>query len=152
MCTLVRNNDFPRTDRATDPFSRAGSTHAITPRQFVDDLKVLELNGVGSRALPNGVGLGSARRKTPQEFYDQKYFSQDAPTPRPAPTALPPGGKPSSSKLVSSSARRQQEQQQRPGAMDGLGGRTISSTSTGSSVAFVEREKEKKKKKGLFHF
>ncbi|THH29778.1 hypothetical protein EUX98_g4412 [Antrodiella citrinella] len=123
-----------------------GSTHTLTPRQFVDDLKVLELNGVGSRSLPNGLGPGSSRRKSPQEFYDQKYFTQDAPEPRAAPAPLPSTGK-SSNKLLSTG------KPQRPTATDGLGGRTMSSTSTGSSVAFADKgEKDKKKKKGLFHF
>ncbi|TCD69157.1 vacuolar sorting protein VPS33/slp1 [Steccherinum ochraceum] len=120
-----------------------GSTHAMTPRQFVDDLKVLDLNGVGSRALPNGLGPGSSHRKSPQEYYDQKYFTQDAPTPRPTASAPPQHSK-GGNKLVSSS---------RPSATDGMGGRTVSNTSTGTgSVSFTEREKEKKKKRGLFHF
>lgn len=129
-----------------------GSSHAVTPRQFVDDLKVLELIGSGSRALPNGVGVGSANRKTPQQYYDQKYFSQDAPAPRPAQSALPSNPKSGGHRLVS---RKQPESTQRPGATDGMGGRTISSSSTGttgSSVTFADREKEKKKKRGLFHF
>ncbi|KAH8075867.1 Sec1-like protein [Cristinia sonorae] len=139
-----------------------GSTHAVTPRQFVDDLKVLELNGVGSRALPNGVGLGSQRRKTPQEYYDQKYFIPDAAPSRAHPppaaaaaAALPSNPKSGSNKLVSSSARKQQqgqEQQHQQLRPEGMGGRTISASSAGSSLTFADKEKEKKKKKGLFHF
>ena len=37
-----------------------GSTHTLTPREFVDDLKVLELGGVGSRAAPNGLHFEKA--------------------------------------------------------------------------------------------
>ncbi|KAH9975721.1 ras opposite [Lactifluus volemus] len=58
-----------------------GSTHALTPRQFVDDLKVLEINGVGSHAAPNG--LRDFRGPRPyQAFYDERYFTRDAPLPR----------------------------------------------------------------------
>ena len=58
-----------------------GSTHTLTPRQFVDDLKVLDLSGVGSRALPNGLReLHSARPY--QAFYDERYFTRDAPPPQ----------------------------------------------------------------------
>jgi syntaxin-binding protein 1 len=58
-----------------------GSTHALTPRQFVDDLKVLEINGVGSHAAPNG--LRDFRGPRPyQAFYDERYFTREAPLPR----------------------------------------------------------------------
>jgi len=57
-----------------------GSTHALTPRQFVDDLKVLDLSGTGSRAVPNG--LRELQRPRPyQSFYDERYFTRDAPPP-----------------------------------------------------------------------
>jgi syntaxin-binding protein 1 len=62
-------------------FVNAGSTHALTPRQFTDDLKVLELSGVGSRAVPNG--LRELRGARPyQAFYDERYFTRDAPPPQ----------------------------------------------------------------------
>ncbi|KAI0272325.1 Sec1-like protein [Gloeopeniophorella convolvens] len=61
-----------------------GSTHALTPRQFVDDLKVLELGGAGSRALPNGLREPGAQRPY-QAFYDERYFTREAPAPAPAP-------------------------------------------------------------------
>ncbi|KAL5531405.1 hypothetical protein ACEPAG_4282 [Sanghuangporus baumii] len=59
-----------------------GSTHAITPESFMDDLKVLELQGVGSSAAPNGIGdaVGSDQR-----YYDQRYFQ---PEPAPPPRAM----------------------------------------------------------------
>ncbi|KAH9172950.1 Sec1-like protein [Lactarius sanguifluus] len=47
-----------------------GSTHALTPRQFVDDLKVLDLSGTGSRAIPNGLRELQGPRPY-QAFYDE---------------------------------------------------------------------------------
>ena len=58
-----------------------GSTHTLTPRQFIDDLKVLDLSGVGSRALPNGLREMNAARPY-QAFYDERYFTRDAPPPQ----------------------------------------------------------------------
>jgi syntaxin-binding protein 1 len=58
-----------------------GSTHTLTPRQFIDDLKVLDLSGVGSRALPNGLREMPAARPY-QAFYDERYFTRDAPPPQ----------------------------------------------------------------------
>ncbi|KAI0060698.1 Sec1-like snare protein [Artomyces pyxidatus] len=60
-----------------------GSTHTFTPRQFVDDLKVLELGGIGSRALPNGLKEGRGGKRPYQDYYDEKYFTRDAPAPTP---------------------------------------------------------------------
>jgi syntaxin-binding protein 1 len=57
---------------------RQGSTHVVTPRQFVDDLKVLELSGIGSRAVPNGLRELRAMRPY-QAFYDERYFTHDVP-------------------------------------------------------------------------
>jgi len=58
-----------------------GSTHTLTPRQFIDDLKVLDISGVGSRAAPNGLReLGATRPY--QAFYDERYFTRDAPPPQ----------------------------------------------------------------------
>ncbi|KAH8832694.1 Sec1-like protein [Flagelloscypha sp. PMI_526] len=63
-----------------------GSTHTITPRTFVDDLKVLDLEGRGSKALPNGLPQARGKQQRhPQEYYDTKYYTRDAPPPRPAP-------------------------------------------------------------------
>lgn len=52
----------------------------LTPRYFVDDLKVLDLSGVGSRAIPNGLRELHAPRPY-QAFYDERYFTRDAPPP-----------------------------------------------------------------------
>ncbi|KAG2157814.1 Sec1-like protein [Suillus bovinus] len=109
-----------------------GSTHAITPRNFVDDLKVIEIAGVGSRAVPNGVSLAGAHHSY-QEYYDEKYFTPDPPAPQRATMPVPKDSKHSASKLVKTPSSY--------------------STSSGSLIGSgtVEKE-EKKKKKGLFRF
>jgi syntaxin-binding protein 1 len=53
-----------------------GSTHAITPKHFLEDMRSLELAGIGSRAIPNGLRSGPGQRQF-QEFYDEKYFTRD---------------------------------------------------------------------------
>lgn len=53
----------------------------MTPRQFIDDLKVLECSGVGSRSVPNGLRELRATRPY-QAFYDERYFTRDAPRPQ----------------------------------------------------------------------
>ena len=110
-----------------------GSSHTITPRDFVDDLKVLELGGVGSKALPNGIGEGRGQRPF-QEFYDEIYFTRDAPKPQPAASPAP-------------QTRAQPGRSARPSP--------IPSYASGTSVMTTSSttgEKEKKKKRGLFHF
>ncbi|KAF7970947.1 hypothetical protein HWV62_22523 [Athelia sp. TMB] len=110
-----------------------GSTHTITPRQFVDDLKVLDLGGVGSKAVPNG--LPSVRGPRPfQEYYDEKFFTRDAPPPaRPAPPAAQP--------------RHDGHHLLRPSPQSSFTGSTnsVASSMTGG------KEKEKKKNK-FFRF
>jgi len=66
-----------------------GSTHTITPRHFIDDLKVLDLGGVGSRAIPNGIPEGRQEKRAFQEYYDEKYFTKDPPPRARAPATLP---------------------------------------------------------------
>ncbi|KAJ7464621.1 Sec1-like snare protein [Mycena latifolia] len=106
-----------------------GSTHTITPRQFINDLQVLELGGMGSKAIPNGLREGRGSRGF-QEFYDERYFTRDAPPPaRPAPAPAP--------------AR----QERRPAARPSPAESYASNTSMTPSAA-----EEKKKKKGLFRF
>ncbi|KAJ7117604.1 Sec1-like snare protein [Mycena epipterygia] len=108
-----------------------GSTHTITPRQFINDLQVLELGGMGSKAIPNGMKESRGGRSF-QEFYDDRYFTRDAPPPaRPAPAAAlaPP------------------RQERRPAA------RTSPAESFASNVSMTpSAQEEKKKKKGLFRF
>lgn len=103
-----------------------GSTHTITPRQFVDDLKVLELSGVGSRATPNGLRDPKEGRLL-QEYYDEKYFCKDPPT---APVAPP----------ISVSASK-----------SSADGSANPSTSSLYSIT-ASAEDKKKKKKGFFRF
>lgn len=111
----------------SSPLTCAGSTHAVTPRQFVDDLKVLEIAGVGSREVPNGLRDASEEERPLQEYYDAKYFCKEAPA---APVAPPV--KVSSSKSSANSSAN-------PDA------------SSLHSVATSVDEK-KKKKKGFFRF
>ncbi|KAJ6534642.1 Sec1-like snare protein [Mycena vulgaris] len=107
-----------------------GSTHTITPRQFINDLQVLELGGMGSKAIPNGLREGRGGRSF-QEFYDERYFTRDAPPPaRPAPATLAPP-----------------RQERRPAARTSPAESFASNTSMTPSVV-----EEKKKKKGLFRF
>lgn len=117
--------------------SMEGSTHVTTPRQFIDDLRVLELGGVGSRSIPNGIGPLLDKKRSPQEFYDQRYYSRDPPARAALPTQPAPStkGRPIRPSPVPSQAPSQSSQ--------------ISHTqSQGSSYG---EEKEKKKKR-FFHF
>jgi syntaxin-binding protein 1 len=93
----------------------------------VDDLKVLELSGVGSRTIPNGLREAKDEERAPQEYYDQKYFTKDAPTAPVAPrvNVAPPK----------------------------LDKKTASNPSVNSLNSMTPSMKEdKKKKKGFFHF
>ena len=111
-----------------------GSTHALTPRQFVDDLKVLDLSGTGSRAAPNGLRELQGRRPY-QAFYDERYFTRDAaPPPQQRP---PPMGK-------SVSARNASRRTPEPS----LSGSTLSvnSYTPPSSNGKDKAPKEKKKR------
>lgn len=66
-----------------------GSTHTITPKHFMEDLRSLELEGVGSRALPNGLRTRAGQRGF-QELYDERYFTKDQAPPKPQPQQQPP--------------------------------------------------------------
>jgi len=110
-----------------------GSTHALTPAHFIDDLKVLDLGGVGSRAIPNGLSEAKGQRPL-QAFYDEKYFTKDAPPPqRAAPEPAP-------------NARQELGRLHKP-SVPSFAGSTVSVNSTAS-----KDKEEKKKKRGLFHF
>ncbi|KAH7890774.1 Sec1-like protein [Phlebopus sp. FC_14] len=117
-----------------------GSTHTITPRHFVDDLKVLELGGVGSRAVPNGISVSNAHRSY-QEYYDEKYFTPDpSPPQRPALTVQnAKDTKGSGGKLTKPS----------PSSPYAASSTSVNSSGTGTPG---EKEEKKKKKKGFFHF
>lgn len=72
----------------------------LTPRHFIDDLKVLDLSGVGSRAIPNGLREMRAARPY-QAFYDERYFTRDAPPPpQQQQQRAPPMGKSVSARSV----------------------------------------------------
>ncbi|KAI0319969.1 Sec1-like protein [Amylostereum chailletii] len=112
-----------------------GSTHTVTPRHFVDDLKVLEIGGVGSRAAPNGLKDRGGGQRPYQEFYDDKYFTRDAPAPaRPAPQATP---------------KSSYREAKRPSPEPSYSGSTLTVNSTSTSGG-KEKEKEKEKKKHKF--
>jgi syntaxin-binding protein 1 len=115
-----------------------GSTHTITPREFVDDLKVLELAGVGSRACPNGLRDPPAKRPF-QEYYDERYFLKDAPPPQPR---APPA-----------QSSRMPPPSQRPGQISQSASYASSTGSLASSQATSKEEKSSGKlKKKLFRF
>ncbi|KAI0364350.1 Sec1-like protein [Pilatotrama ljubarskyi] len=113
-----------------------GSTHAITPKQFVDDLKVLELGGVGSKALPNGLSETNAPARPLQEIYDQKFFTRDAPPPQRAAPAPSPQPKQEKGRLM------------RPSPVPSFAG----STGSVNSSTYSEKDGEKKKKRGFLRF
>lgn len=118
-----------------------GSTHTFTPREFVDDLKVLELGGVGSRAVPNGLREPRNGQRSYQEYYDERYFTRDAPPPQ---RAEPP-------KQIKSSHSKQQQQQpaRRPSPEPSLGGSTLSVNSVGTPGREGGKDKDKKKHRFL---
>lgn len=117
-----------------------GSTHTITPKEFVDDLKVLDLSGVGSKIIPKGLRDLPDGQRSYQEYFDEKYYIQDAPPP-PRPQVLSPPPQSSSNSFLSVS-RLSSPKVIQPSP-------TQSFSSTLSDAA---PEKEKKKKKGLFRF
>jgi len=77
---------------ASNTDTGAGSTHAMTPKHFMEDMRSLELAGVGSRALPNGLRPGPGQRSL-QEFYDEKYFTKDQAPSRSQPQPQQPSGR-----------------------------------------------------------
>ena len=108
----------------------AGSTHTLYPEGFLDDLKVLELGGVGSRALPNGLRELGGEARPYQSYYDQRYYIKDPPAPVPAPA----------------SSNQPNKLRPSPSPMPSPVGSAMS-LGPGS----MEQQKEKKKK-GLFRF
>ena len=116
----------------------------LTPRQFVDDLKVLEMGGVGSKALPNGLSEASTPPRPAQEIYDQKYFTRDAPPPQRAPPLTP---------QPSSGSRRFKLSRPSPTSASSstFEGSSISSATTNYSNSGTVGE-EKKKKRGFLRF
>ncbi|KAF9454243.1 Sec1-like snare protein [Macrolepiota fuliginosa MF-IS2] len=107
-----------------------GSTHTITPKQFIDDLKVLDLAGVGSKAMPNGLRDVREGQRSYQEYFDDKYYLQDAPRPQPRQQPSNLSVPKQSHKIIQPSPTH----------------------SFSSSISEPPQEKEKKKKRGLFRF
>ncbi|KAJ7070093.1 Sec1-like snare protein [Mycena amicta] len=119
-----------------------GSTHTITPREFISDLQVLEFGGQGSKAVPNGVREGRPGRAF-QEYYDERYYTRDAPPPaRPMPAASGPA------------AGRAGGRNVRPGASPAPASvpKAPPMAATDSYGSTASAQEEKKKKKGLFRF
>ncbi|KAI0339658.1 Sec1-like protein [Trametopsis cervina] len=111
-----------------------GSTHTVTPREFIEDLKVVEIGGVGSRVLPNGLREGHSQRPF-QEFYDEIYYTRDAPPPQRQP-AQP-----------ASQLRAQPGRSAQPSPIPSYASGNSASVGAGGAA-----EKEKKKKKGFLRF
>ncbi|KAA1469037.1 Sec1-like snare protein [Dentipellis sp. KUC8613] len=110
-----------------------GSTHTFTPRQFIDDLKVLELGGIGSRVLPNGLQDPRGGKRPFQDYYDEVYFTRDAPPPqRPAASPAP--------------RKMQSARSETPSYT----GSTLSTSSASGKDGKEGKEKKEKKKHHLF--
>ncbi len=62
----------------------------LTPEQFLDDLKVIELRGIGSKAIPNGLREGDETPRSYQQYYDERYFTKDPPA-KQLPSLAPQG-------------------------------------------------------------
>ncbi|QRV88945.1 Ras opposite protein [Ceratobasidium sp. AG-Ba] len=120
-----------------------GSTHQITPSRFVNDLRAIAMDGVGSAAVPEGLPKPSERERPYQEYYDRRYFIQDAPPPQPKPA---PQQQP----------QYQQQQQAQPQRLDPPRGPShqysSSSLNNSGGSSSGDKLKKEKKKRGLFHF
>ncbi|KZS94659.1 Sec1-like snare protein [Sistotremastrum niveocremeum HHB9708] len=116
-----------------------GSTHTVSPKQFLDDLRVLDLGGVGSRALPNG--LNSEGGEEPREYqscYDQRYFI-NAPVHGVREQAVP----------------AQSDRASKPRPLPTSSGQSPAHSTTSlhtGSVGNREDDKKKEKKRNFFHF
>ena len=126
---------------ADSPFS--GSTHTWYPDWFIEDLKTLEKGGLGSSTLPKGVAsTGPPEPVHPQRYYDQKYWTKDAPPPPPPQPVAPAAA------LAPPAARPPQSLTPQPSNMS-MGSRTSAASDTGSTR---EKEKEKGRKRDWFKF
>lgn len=106
-----------------------GSTHVVRPEAFINDMRVLELGGVGSVALPNGLHERRAETRPFQAYYDEKYYIKDPP-----PQVVTPAPSISSKSLKVQSSHS-----------------PIPSPAT-SSISLPKEDAKEKKKKGLFRF
>jgi len=119
----------------------------VTPRQFVDDLKVLDLSGIGSRAVPNGLRELRAMRPY-QAFYDERYFTHDVsralPQQQQQTQRAPPLGK---SLCARSVGRSGPEPSSFTGSSLSVNSSSYASSPTnGRDKAGKEKEKEKKRR------
>ncbi|KAH7097732.1 ras opposite [Auriculariales sp. MPI-PUGE-AT-0066] len=123
-----------------------GSTHVWYPDWFIEDLKTLDKGGLGSATLPKGVAsTGPPEAVHPQRYYDQKFWTKDAPPPPPPqPTPAPaPNGS-----LVAGAQRPTQSLTPQPSAMSMAGStRTSAASDAGSGGG-----KEKHRKRDWFKF
>jgi syntaxin-binding protein 1 len=90
-------------------------------------LKVLDLGGVGSKAIPNGLREAREGQRSYQDYFNDKYYLQDAPPP----------------------------QRQQPSNLSVPKHKIIQPSPTQSFSSVISensQEKEKKKKRGLFRF
>lgn len=108
----------------------SGSTHTFTPRQFIDDLKVVDRGGVGSKAIPKGLPSRGRGQRSYQEFYDEKYFIPDA-----APPQRPP-----------LNPHEEHGKLTKPSPVSSFVGSTLSVSSS------KDGKEKKEKKRGLFRF
>lgn len=114
-------------------------------------MKVLEIEGIGSAALPKG--LPNVSWAEYQDFYDKKYFAPDPPplkqAPPPAGSGVGSGQRPPP--LTAGSAKNGGL------VLPSLPSPSNSVSSGKSGVLHKEKknkdkDKEKEKKKGFFHF
>lgn len=119
-----------------------GSTHIITPEGFIDDLKVLELGGAGSKSLYEGVRGRGVAAPNYQIFYDKKYFVPD-PAPPTRTTSAPI---PDNSRLIPSRLTSTRSVQ----SANFENNNTSTGTSDGASFSLREFAGEKKKEKKRF--
>jgi len=114
----------------------------VTPKGFLDDLKVLELGGAGSKAIPNGLRDMRGEPKSFQELYDEKYFVKEAPPPsRPAPAPA---------KNLAPPRPTQTAPPIQPSPTNSYNGSYQGSINSSNAPASVKDDK--KKKRGLFGF
>ncbi|KAF8309294.1 Sec1-like protein [Clavulina sp. PMI_390] len=121
-----------------------GSTHAITPERFIEDMKSLEIEGVGSMALPQGLPMSGPANGHFQDYYDKRYYTPDAPAPPPPPPSSGGGGGSGrGGEQGMGGGRMDNNMGRRPGPGTGGGG-GMSPMPSSSSVPTKEKEKKKR--------
>ncbi|KAG8733511.1 vacuolar sorting protein VPS33/slp1 [Ceratobasidium sp. 423] len=120
-----------------------GSTHPMNPTRFVSDLRAISMDGVGSAAIPDGLPKPSDRQIPYQEYYDHRYFIQDAPPPpKPQPAPAP----------AQSHSPAHGHSQVHSSRIEPPRGPTHQASSSSLGSTGGEKLKKEKKKRGLFHF